>query len=264
VIRSLSSARRRFVLGLLGVVVVAVAAAVVVVLRPMRSTAPPADQTRPGPVLLVPGYGGSTTGLSVLADRLRAAGRDVTTVTVPDQGQGDLATQAAALGRQVKAALSRTRAGSVDVVGYSAGGVVARLWARGAASQARHIVTLGSPQHGTQLAELGALIPGECPVACQQLTPGSDLLARLNQGDETPPGPEFVSIWTNHDQVVLPPDSAVLAGALNIEVQSVCAGSTVDHTDLPSDPLVARMVAAELEAGPTIALGANDCSRLSS
>jgi triacylglycerol lipase len=143
---------------------------------------------------------------------------------------------------------------------------VARLWARdhGGAALARRIVTLGSPQHGTQLAALGALVPGECPTACQQLSPSSDLLAGLNQDDETPAGPQFVSIWTNHDGVVIPASSAVLAGALNIEVQSVCAGSTVNHSGLPSDQLVDNLAIAELAPGPAVALTASDCKRLSS
>ena len=251
---------------LLVLAVVAAGVVFAILGRAQGSTAAPVDQGRPGPVLLVPGYGGSTTSLKTLAAALRTAGRDATVVTVPDQGQGDLSVQARTLAADVKAALRRTGAGSVDIVGYSAGGVVTRLWAKndGGAALARRIVTLGSPQHGTQLASVGALVPGECPVACQQLAPDSDLLGGLNQGAETPKGPRFVSIWTSHDNVVIPPDSAVLNGALNIEVQSVCAASTVNHSGLPADHLVDAMVLAEIGAGPTVALTSADCARLSS
>lgn len=268
VFSSLSPARRRLVLVLLGIVLVGVvvAAAVAVSGRTGTPTAQ-VDQADPGPVLLVPGFGGSTDALTVLAGALRDDGRDATVVDLPGGGTGDLSVQAETLRESADAALSRTGATSVDVVGYSAGGVVARIWAAdmGGAQQARRIVTLGSPHHGTRVAELATqFVPGQCPTACQQLVPGNPLLAQLNSGDETPNGPEWVSIWTEVDQVVTPPVSARLDGAVNIPVQSVCGDSTVDHGSLPRDPLVGEMVAAQLNGGSTTALGAGDCSRLSS
>jgi triacylglycerol lipase len=262
---SLSPARRRLVLALAVVVVVAAAALAVLAFTGRRGTAS-APQDQPGPVLLVPGYGGSTTALSSLAARLRAEGRRATIVTLPDRGIGDLTGQAKALDAAVRADLNSTGAASVDVIGYSAGGVVARLWARddGGAGKARRIVTLGSPHHGTGVATVGEVVPGACPAACQELAPNSDLLSRLNAGDETPAGPQWVSIWTTVDEVVVPPDSARLAGATNIEVQDVCQGSTVAHGQLPRDPVVQGMVLAELGAGPVRAFSTSDCVRLSS
>jgi triacylglycerol esterase/lipase EstA (alpha/beta hydrolase family) len=242
------------IFGLLALVVAAVVAIVVVVVT--RPHARAVSQADPGPVLLVPGYGGSTTGLDVLAGYLRSAGKDVTVVALPDGGQGDLNVQAQTLATSVAAVLRRTGAPSVDVVGYSAGGVVARLWVRdhGGASKARRVITLGSPHHGTDVAGLaGSLLPSACPVACQQLSPSSSLLAGLNAGDETPSGPTFVSVWTTHDDVVLPPDSASLQGAVDFTVQSVCPNDQVQHSGLPSDPVVEAIVAAELGAGPPIA-----------
>jgi triacylglycerol lipase len=218
-----------------------------------------------GPVLLVPGYGGSTSGLNALATRLRSDGRVVTIFDPPGNATGDLGQQAQALARTATALVQSSGAPSIDVVGYSAGGVVARLWVRdhGGAKIARRIVTMGSPQHGTQLAGIaGSLVPGDCPLACQQLEPGSDLLDALNAGDETPTGPSFVSIWSSGDDVVIPPESAELNGALNIEVQTVCPGESVNHTQLPTDSAVEGIVAAELVAGPTVNLGPADCARL--
>lgn len=265
---ALAPARRRLVLGLIALLVAAVVTVVVLVIvlpRDHRSIIVPLAN-RPGPVLLVPGYGGAVTGLNRLAARLREDGRQVEVVHMPDHAEGDLRVQANALAAAATGALAASSARSVDVVGYSAGGVVARLWVRddGGAAIARRIVTLGSPQHGTQLAGLGSLVPGACPTACEQLAPGSDLLDGLNSGDETPNGPSFVSIWTTHDRIVLPPDSARLDGALNMTVQSVCSTSTVSHEQLPTDPLVQNMLIAELGAGPPVTLTARDCPHLSS
>lgn len=264
---SLSPARRRLVLGVVAALLAgALAAGLLAVLgRDPAPAAAPVPQDRPGPVLLVPGYGGATGALDVLAARLRAAGRDATVVRLPGDGTGDLGAQADTLATAVRAALDRTGAASVDVVGYSAGGVVARLWAAGGGrTVARRIVTLGAPHHGSSVAALGAaLAPGSCPQACRQLVPSSSLLARLN-ADETPAGPIWVSVWSTVDQIVTPPDSARLDGAVNIPVQSVCAASRVPHGSLPTDPVVQGIVLAALGPAAPVAPTPADCPALSS
>lgn len=264
---SLAPARRRLLLvagTLLAVLVLLIVVVVAVRSDGHSASSPAAAQDRPGPVLLVPGYGGSVGALSTLAARLRAAGKDASVVNLPGNAEGDLGGQAAVLATAAKAALARTGAASVDVVGYSAGGVVARLWIKdyGGAAPVRRVVTLGSPQHGTALAALGSLVAGACPLACQQLVPTSSLLAALNQAPELPAGPVFVSLWSSRDEVVLPPDSARLTGAVNIEIQQVCANSVVSHAQLPTDPLVAAMVLSELSSAPARALTAADCAGL--
>ena len=264
----LSPARRRVVLAVIALVLAgtAVLGVVLVQRHPAGEADPagPADQDRLGPVLLVPGYGGATGGLQRLADRLTDAGRDATVVELPGDGTGDLGAAADALDAAATAALERTGDPAVDVVGFSAGGVVARLWvADGNAGTVRRVLTLGSPHHGTDLAGLaGSLAPAQCPPACRQLAPGSDLLAELNTGDETPEGPSWVSIWTTQDRIV-PPESSRLEGALELPVQSVCAGAQVEHGDLTRDRLVQEMVLAELAAGDPVELGPADCARLS-
>src|SRR6266581_3659586 len=94
----LAPRRRLLVAGVL-LLVVAVAAALTVRACAGRAGTPSGypDQSRPGPVLLVPGYGGSQAALSVLAARIRATGRSATVLTLPGDGTGDLAVQAATL-----------------------------------------------------------------------------------------------------------------------------------------------------------------------
>src|SRR5690349_23197763 len=84
-------------LGILAVLVAGAVAAVILVVvnRPGSSDAAgPVRQDDPGPVLLVPGYGGSTSALDVLAARLRSAGRQATVVRLPGDGTGALRDQA--------------------------------------------------------------------------------------------------------------------------------------------------------------------------
>jgi pimeloyl-ACP methyl ester carboxylesterase len=147
------------------------------------------------------------------------------------------------------------------VVGYSAGGVVALIWARhdDGAARARRIITLGAPFHGTRIATAAeALAPGACPVACQELIPGSPLLGGLGVTD---PGglPRWLSLWTTDDQVVTPPDSAQLAGAIDVPVQSVCPAVRVSHSELPTSPVVVAMVLHAIGPGPLGRPAATDC-----
>jgi triacylglycerol esterase/lipase EstA (alpha/beta hydrolase family) len=249
VLDSLSPARRRLVLLVAGAATLVLIAVVgVVVVRAATGGGSPVAQDRPGPVLLVSGYGGSTRSLEPIRSTLQSAGRDVVVVTPVGDGTGDIAAQARDLGDQADVALERFGADSVDVVGYSAGGVVAREWVRsfGGAKVARRVLSVGSPQHGTDVAELGAGLGTSCPTACQQLVPDSDLLRALNARDETPPGPVFVSVWSSADEVVVPTGSARLAGAVNFTVQSVCPQDRSSHGGLPADPVVQAALASVL------------------
>lgn len=268
VLSSLPPVRRRLLLGVVALVLVGALVAVVLVVVDRDAgrgpLAGPVPQDRPGPVLLVPGYGGSTTALEVLARRLRAVGRDARVVPLPGSGTGDLAQQAAVLDTAAQDALDRG-APSVDVVGYSSGGVVARLWVAddGGRSVARRVVTLGAPHHGSEVAALaGSLLPGQCQAACRALVPDSELLTRLNV-DETPEGPAWVSVWTTQDQVVTPPESARLDGAVNIPVQGVCADAVVGHGELPTDRLVQGLVLDALTPTLPAQPSPADCTRLS-
>ena len=250
---ALSPQRRRLVLVLLGVVgLIVLAIAVSLAVRLARPTAAPVPQDRPGPVLLVPGYGGDVQSLDPLATALRAAGRDVRVVPRLGDGTGDLNAEAEHLGEVAEQTMAETGAPSVDVIGYSAGGVVARLWVRdhGGDGRARRVLTLGSPHHGTSQAALGRELAGGCPVACEQLVPDSDLLRRLNAGDETPDGPLWATIRSRGDQVVTPVDSAALDGALNILVQDVCPSASVSHGELPGTPVTLAALDTVLGSGP--------------
>ena len=241
-----------------GTLAVLVVAAVVVV-DVVRGQAR-ADQTTLGPVLVVPGYGGRVESLEPLVDALRAAGRDVEIVAPIGDGTGDLEAEARRLGEVAEQAMERTDATSVDVVGYSAGGVVARLWvADDGATVARRVVTIGSPHHGTDVAQLAVDVAGSCPTACRQLVPDSDLLRVLNARDETPDGPAWVTLQSDSDEVVTPSESASLDGALDLVVQEFCPDATTSHGALPGDPVVLAALESTLgPADPRVPMGV-DC-----
>ena len=244
----LAPARRRLVVVSLCIL----AAALVTVIGTLTVTelhgSSSADQSVLGPVIVVPGYGGGVDDLAPLVAELRREGREAVPFVPTEGGKGDLRVQARRLGDLAEQTLSRTGDDSVDVVGYSAGGVVTRLWIRDddGASVVRRVLTLGSPHHGTDVAALAAEVAGGCPTACEQLATGSDLLRRLDAGDETPDGPSWVTVRTDDDEIVTPSDSAMLDGALNIRVQELCPAATTSHGQLPSDPVVRATLASVL------------------
>ena len=258
----MSPRRRALVVATALVLALAAAVAAVAALGGSGRGAPAAVR-RAGevPVLVVPGYNGTAASVGTLAARLRAAGREVVAVELPDRGTRDLRDAATALGR----AVDRTGAARVDLVGYSAGGLAIRLWLAEpvGALRARRVVLLGTPNHGTELAgAAAALDPGLCATSVCQLAPGSALLARLNRDDETPPGPRFFSIWTALDQTVIPPATAVLDGAANIRVQDVCRSARLGHGDLVTSPLALGLVVEALDGTLPDPPGPGDCAAL--
>jgi triacylglycerol lipase len=257
------SPRRRALLATVatGVLILVVILGARALLAPKQNTAgPPLD--RVGPVLLVPGYGGSTGSLSELAGKIRATGRDAQVIDLPGDGTGDLAAQADVLDTAVNQALARG-APSVDLIGYSAGGVVVRLWvARHGGSEVRRVITLGSPLHGAQLAAIGASLgSGVCPTACQQLVPGSALLNEVNR-QKLPKSLGWLSLWTANDETVQPPTSARVDGATNVELQSICPTANITHGDLPTDPLVTGIVLRAIAPGVLVTPTADQCANL--
>ncbi|HEY5049627.1 MAG TPA: hypothetical protein VII50_01910 [Acidothermaceae bacterium] len=217
-----------------------------------------------GPVILVPGYGGSDSMLETLANRLHSAGRTTILLVLPDDATGDLNVQAGILAARVTQALN-AGAPSVDLVGYSAGGIVIGLFVAAHPKDVRQVVTIGSPLHGTEIAALAVTLnmsSSVCPVACREMAPGSSVLGSLDAAQPARTGVPWTSMWTTDDQVVLPPDSARFTGATNIVLQQVCADDTANHLNLPADPLVAGLTLRALDTSDVGTPSASDCSSL--
>ena len=210
----------------------------------------PVDQGAQGPVILVPGYGGNTEDLAPLRAELESEGRTAIVFQPTGAEQGDLRVQAKRLADLAEKTV-QGGAPSVDVIGYSAGGVITRLFVRddGGDHLVRRVLTLGSPHHGTDVAQTAQDAAGGCPTACEQLVPGSALLDRLNAGDETPPGPRWITIRSDADEVVTPTDSAELKGALNLRIQDYCASSRTSHGGLPGDAVTLKALPVVLGPG---------------
>lgn len=226
---------------------------------PSPSPLPRPNSDRPGPVLVIPGFGDDEAMLADLVRRLRNSGRETTVVDLPGNATGDLRTQAQTVLRYIEQATTRG-ADSVDLVGYSAGGLVAALAVLQDGGHVRRVVSIGTPFHGTAVASFAdAYAPSACPPACREMAPGSPLLEFLAAQNPALRGVPWLSIYSETDGVVQPPTSSVLDGAVNVAVQSRCRSDTVSHTLLPRDPVVLALVTGALGGDALSALPTVTC-----
>lgn len=231
--------------------VIAVVAAIVLGIAGFRwlTGAETVDGTASTPgsaAILIPGYGGGSGGLAGLADYLRASGRDVVIADIGD-GRGDLNAYGVQVS-QVAAGLVADGATSVDLVGYSAGGLIARAALEADPALIGRVATIASPHNGTAIAGLGAMLADEssCPLACRQMAPSSEFLGRLRQpGDAS----RWLSVFSVDDEVVRPAESSDLDGATNVEVTSTCTTGPLDHGTIARSDATWAVVAGFLATG---------------
>ncbi len=121
--------------------------------------------------------------------------------------------------RAVQALCMKTGSPNVIIVAHSMGGLVARAYMRAHGSeQVAHGFTLGTPHHGTSLANLGV---GKNAVqmrrGAQPDAPESQWLRDLAAAESAETRALITSIFTHHDNIVAPQTSSILPGARSIE-----------------------------------------------
>ena len=162
------------------------------------------------PVLMLHGYGGGAASFDHLIDALLGDGWSRADLAAPDLPAGE---DIEAWGRLAAADAARLHARSgcrVGLVGYSMGGLAAR-WAAGPGGAAEHlraVVTIGSPHHGTPIADTCG------DPACVEMRAGSTFLAGLDRADAAG-AVTVLSIASATDRVAAP-SSARLPGARNV------------------------------------------------
>lgn len=162
---------------------------------------------RPGerPVILCHGYMENRSSLLWLGWRLKRAGWR--NVIIPNfrPSSGAIPKFAEKLADVVSWAAERTNAQAVDLVGHSMGGLVVRYYIErlGGAPLVHSAVTIGSPHRGTKMAVLGLFR------SAAQFRRDSPFIKELNESAPAP-GVRMTSIWSDFDNIVLPPENALL------------------------------------------------------
>jgi triacylglycerol lipase len=210
----------------------------------------------PVPIVLVHGtFEGASDNWFSFSPQLKSAGYCVFALDYGDRGTGDIAVSAGQLQRFVDAVLAATGARKVSLVGHSQGGMMPRYYIKflGGAKVVDDLVGLSPSNHGT--TNPGAFVTGAtfCE-ACKQQMAGSDFLATLNAGDETPGPVSYTVLETKYDEVVTPYSSEFLTpgpSVANILLQDACPEHVIDHHEMPNDPLAYRWTIRALErSGP--------------
>ena len=223
--------------------------------------AAPAGAAAKDPVVIVPGFTTGPiidTGYYPLRDRLRSAGYDVTLLTYPDYGLGDIRTNSARLASLIASVKARTGAGKVDLVAHSMGGLVSRYYLKSMGGDANvdSLIMMGTPNYGTNLANIARFLTfGSCVgiTSCNQMARGSSFLNDLNAGDDTIGSVRYTSIATKVDLVVTPYTTSFLANdgnIANVAVQDQCLLRVPGHLGLILDGAVADGVKDALAGGP--------------
>jgi len=150
----------------------------------------------PRPIIVLHGYAMNRANFVPLALRLARAGLG------PIFGfeywtLGRVAAGARQLGWFVDEVRAATGAATVDLVGHSMGGVVARYYVQlaGGDPAVSHLVTLGSPHAGTDVSAIGIGHPA------RELLLGSKLVTRLAAAPP-PQHARVTAIWSRADALV--------------------------------------------------------------
>jgi triacylglycerol esterase/lipase EstA (alpha/beta hydrolase family) len=199
-------------------------------------------QAASNPVLVVAGLTETTSQLQTILNRLSADGFTAVGMQLPGAiaGCGDIAQSSQAVANRARQLQSQTGAARIDVIGHSEGGLELRFFIKnlGGASIVQHYVSLGTPQHGTNVANLAAGLGAFCPAA-GQMAPNSTFLSNLDSGTDVPGAPavSYTALGTTRDTAVTPaPQASFLRdGGTNAAVQTFCPNDTTSHVGLLSD-----------------------------
>ena len=205
----------------------------------------PSQRIFPGspvpPVLLLHGYGCNSGYWIHLLPLLDAARISHACPDLEPLG-GDIDGYVPALARAVEALCEASGAARVTILAHSMGGLAARAYVRqfGTARLAR-IITLGTPHHGTSLANLGlGSNARQMRRARGGDAPESAWLRELAAGEGAEARRLVTSIYSHHDNIVAPQTSSCLPGARNI------AFGGVGHVALGSNPHILSCILHEL------------------
>jgi pimeloyl-ACP methyl ester carboxylesterase len=200
------------------------------------------DDAKGPPVLLLHGYGcnsGYWAHLTPLLDAARISHASLDLEPI----MGAIDDYVTLVERACASLCERSGAPKVIIVAHSMGGLVARAYMREHGSdRIAHVFTLGTPHHGTSLANMGI---GKNAAqmrrnAAAPEAPESEWLRTLAASESSDVRALITSLYTHHDNIVAPQLSSVLPGSHNI------AFGGVGHVAMGRNPRVLSRLMQEI------------------
>ena len=114
----------------------------------------------------------------------------------------------------------------IDIVAHSAGGLNTMYYLRYfcGVHKVRNFVGLAIAVHGTRMACLDFISCGGEEMCIPKEKDGgwqeNSVLAAINTCDETLGDIRYTSIWSDYDEIIVPQEGSILAGAKNIELET--------------------------------------------
>ena len=175
-----------------------------------------AAQRPPRPLLLIHGIVCNRSIWRRWLQRLHAEGFAPIRAVNLEPLFADIELHASRVEQELHALQRESNGARVAVVAHSMGGLVARAALRSLGPDAiSRIVTVAAPHHGTQIARWFRWLP------VRQMSPDSPWLRALNAAQEGQLAVDFTSIYSLHDNLIVPPRSARLAGARMHELRGL-------------------------------------------
>lgn len=203
-----------------------------------------AEDTSP-PVLLLHGYGANSGFWKPLSKRLSAAGISHAAIDL-EPLLGSIDDYAERIERSVQALCRNHGVETIVIVGHSMGGLAARAWLRRyGTTRLASLITLGTPHFGSTLAGYGM---GENARQMRPTISGATTenhwLTILANSESPALRARMRSIYSRHDNIVSPQQSAQLPDAENV------AFDLIGHVALGFDSEVMARLMAEITLAP--------------
>jgi triacylglycerol lipase len=175
------------------------------------------------PVLLIHGYVSNSAQWKTLSRRLIE--NDITHHAVDlEPVLGSIDSYVSMIKQSVDMLCDETGSDKIIIIAHSMGGLAVRAYMKVHSSMhIAKVITLGTPHHGTALANFGKGINSRqmCRVGNAINGTSSDWLQQLVQDEKHSDYALIVSLYSHHDNIIAPQTSSHLLGARNIAFHGI-------------------------------------------